>query len=390
MYLLLQSKTIDPERLCMKILTIGGATQDIFIAYEGSDVMSIAKKNLVATYMLFESGEKIEIDTLSYQTGGGATNAAVAFKRLGFEVSCFAALGNDPAGLSILKDLEKDAVSIDQIATSKDHATGTSFIVNSRNGERTIFAFRGANGFLDRKNIPFDYIKTCDQIYITSLSNQSAQLLPEIASFAKQHNIPVAINPGTSQLTKNTQSLKESLKSIDILILNSSEARTFMIALVAQDQKYREALESSSSQKPCGVNMNNEQAYLLTNPLSHIDFYFSIQKFFTAVLAMGPKIVVITNGCNGVYVATQEEILFHPSIKVSVVNSVGAGDAFGSCFVASLRLGDALEDALRHGIINSASVLTTLGAKPGLLTRTQLNEKMQKLPKNLIQRFSHK
>ena len=43
---------------------------------------------------------------------------------------------------------------------------------------------------------------------------------------------------------------------------------------------------------------------------------------------MGPKTVVITNGSNGVYVATEKEIIFHPSIKTKVVDTVGAGDSW--------------------------------------------------------------
>lgn len=373
----------------MKVITIGGATQDIFLSYHGSDVMSITKKNMVATYMLFESGEKVEIEDLHYTTGGGATNTAVSFKRLGFDVSCFCTLGNDQAATSILAELQQEQIHTDYIHQSKTHHTGTSFIVNSQQGERTIFAFRGANNHLDLNYVPFDHIKTCDQVYITSLSNQSSQLLPRIASFAKQHNVPVAINPGTSQLAKDTETLKESLKSIDILILNSAEARIFMVALIEHDKRYKEALKSSSSQNPCGVNMEDRQAYLLSNPLTHTDIYFSVRKFFKEVLTMGPSIVVITNGCNGVYVATKDEILFHPSAPVKVVNSVGAGDAFGSCFVASLRFGKPIEDALRYGIVNSASVLEKLGAKAGLLTQEQLGEKVIILPPNALQRFSY-
>ena len=102
---------------------------------------------------------------------------------------------------------------------------------------------------------------------------------------------------------------------------------------------------------------------------------------------MGPKVVVITNGCNGVYVATNEFIYFHPSMKVNVVNTVGAGDAFGSCFVGSLMLGSSITQALRNGIVNSASVLEDLGAKKGLLTLDQINKKVKTLDPSLLQRF---
>ena len=62
----------------MKVLTIGGATQDIFIHYNGTDIISITKKNFHSSYMLFGSGEKIEVEKLIYETGGGATNSATS------------------------------------------------------------------------------------------------------------------------------------------------------------------------------------------------------------------------------------------------------------------------------------------------------------------------
>ena len=74
-------------------------------------------------------------------------------------------------------------------------------------------------------------------------------------------------------------------------------------------------------------------------------------------------------------------------MKISAIDSVGAGDSFGSCFVASLLHGDSIQDALRSGIVNSASVLQYIGAKKGLLNYKQLKEKLAKLDNNLLQEF---
>ncbi len=372
----------------MKVFTIGGATQDIFLHYEGTDILSITKKHLMLNYMLFESGEKIEIDAILYETGGGATNSAISFRRLGFDVSCFCNIGNDQAGNAVQQALTKEKVSTQYISIDNTFHTGTSFIVNSLKGDYTIFAYRGANSRLELDKLPFDQITQAQQLYITSLSNDSSKLLPHITSFAKQHDIPVAINPGVSQLVNGTLTLKESLRNIDILIMNSHEAQSFMRALVESDEQYKEILESSQKTCGCGVNINDETPYLMHNPLMHENTYFSLHKFFQATLNMGPQIVVVTNGCNGVYVATKEEILFHPSLKTNVTNSVGAGDAFGSCFVASLMHKDSIIDSLKYGIINSASVLEHIGAKEGLLTREKLQQKAKNFAPTLLQRFA--
>lgn len=372
----------------MKVLTIGGATQDIFIHYNGTDTISITKKNFHSSYMLFGSGEKIEVEKLIYETGGGATNSATSFKRLGMNTTCFCNIGNDMAGQTVIEKLSKENINTNLILQSSEHKTGTSFIVNSIEGDYTIFAYRGANSYLELDKLPFDAIKECDQLYITSLSNDSAQILPSIVSFAKKHQVPVAINPGSSQLEKGTQKLKESLQFIDILILNKHEAQIFMFALMQNDKYYKEALECTGSDQICYASKEQiDQAYLLDYPIIYENTYFSLRNFFKATLDMGPKIVVVTNGVNGVYVANKDEILFHPSMKVKVTNTVGAGDAFGSCFVASLMHKKDLKTALRNGIVNGASVLEHIGAKTGLLTYEQLEKKANAVNPDLLKTF---
>jgi sugar/nucleoside kinase (ribokinase family) len=371
----------------MKILTVGGATLDVFIQHQGTDVMSITSNNIINSYMLFESGKKVEVNNVTYLTGGGATNSAVSFKRLGFDTTCFCSVGNDQEGDLVLKTLAQEGVNTSLISKSS-YPTGISFIISSITGDYTIFAFRGANAHVSLDIFPLDKIKNLKYIYITSLSSESSKILPILAQHANKLNIPIAINPGVSQLTKDTQNLRDSLKYIDILILNSSEAQMFMMALIENDDTYKKALESTHKSRACGVNMSDEQPYLLHNPLLYENIYFSTRKFFTEVLKMGPKIAIVTNGCNGVYLATDKSFIFYPSMKVKIKSSVGAGDSFGSGFVASLLYGFSIEQSLIMGIANSASVLEHLGAKEGLLTLQTLKERSQTLNPSLLQRFS--
>jgi sugar/nucleoside kinase (ribokinase family) len=86
-------------------------------------------------------------------------------------------------------------------------------------------------------------------------------------------------------------------------------------------------------------------------------------------------------------VATKECIYFHPSLPINVVSTIGAGDAFGSCFVASIVQGKTIEQAMLRGIINSGSVLGFLAAKTGLLTTQALEKKVAEAPQNLVQKF---
>ncbi len=124
---------------------------------------------------------------------------------------------------------------------------------------------------------------------------------------------------------------------------------------------------------------------LLRAPLMHEGFCFTLNVFFEELHGRGIKTIAVTNGKDGVYVCDGSRILFHPSLAVPVVSTVGAGDAFGSGFVAWLIDGHSLEDSLRAGMINSASVIGSVGAKTGLLLKYDLEKRLNSIVKGLIE-----
>jgi ribokinase len=367
------------------VLTIGGATKDIYVRFQGADCMKIMRHDGELNYMLFESGGKIEVEDVLYFSGGGSTNSAVSFGRLGFGAACCCIVGEDEAGKLILDDLQNEGVDVSHVGKDPEHATAISFVVNSLHGERVIFAHRSASRFLKKDIIPFGSMKDIDLVYITSLSCEASLLLPEIVEAAKKEGKPVAINPGVSQLSGGALTLRDSLKDIDILILNSDEARAFMVALVEKDDVYKNAFQLSE----CGLQKpGKNEATLMHKPLPYENYHFSMRKFFLEIFKMGPQIVAVTDGENGVYVATKEAILFHPAFEADVIDALGAGDAFGSCFSGSIAQGYSVEDSLRRGMLNSSSVIGKYGAKPGLLTEKELEEKVKEADTELLQRFT--
>ncbi|MCK4264824.1 carbohydrate kinase family protein [Candidatus Babeliales bacterium] len=332
----------------MKVLTIGGATQDIFICCQQKDTQELTIKHKGEECLIFRCGDKIKVSELKYFTGGGSTNSAVSFKKLGFDVECFCKIGDDEAGMHVIKKLKEESVETQKIIITNDKRSGTSFIISSESGEQTVFTYRGTNGELKEEDLPIENLNVYDQLYITSLSNNSAKLLPLIVKKAKEFNINIAINPGSGQLKRNIESLKEALPFINTFILNKYEAQTLMSSLTNENE-------------------------------------FEIKEFVKLILKLGPTIVAVTDGSNGVWVAKEKTLLFHPAMNIKVVGCLGAGDAFGSCFVGVLAKTGHLENALRCGIINSASVISQIGTKNGLLPYDKLEIELKSLDKNLLQ-----
>ena len=107
-----------------------------------------------------------------------------------------------------------------------------------------------------------------------------------------------------------------------------------------------------------------------------------VRELLRGIRALGPKIVVITDGPLGAY-AYAEENMYHmplyPDPKPPYERT-GAGDAFASTFVATLALGSSVEDALRSAPINAMSVVQYVGAREGLLSREKIEEYLKSAP----------
>lgn len=361
----------------VKVFTIGSATQDIIIEYQ--EGMQISFNKTGTPYIAWPEGSKIEAQKLHYASGGGATNSAASFAQLKCTTSCFFKVGDDAAGKAIREDIAQRGINIHH-AVSKEEETGTSFIFPSSKKDRIVFSHRGANQTITKTDIPEKLFGEYDCLYITSLTNKAADILPHITYQAQKRidktGIKVAVNPGKSQLMQNISPLKAALAYIDVLILNTEEMKRFMHSL------------KSRHFKSTGIGIVPNGPLLMQSILSFSDITFTLQEYFKEIFSYNVKRIVVTDGKNGVYVATKDTIYFHPALQIELVNSLGAGDAFGSCFVASLLLGKKIEDAIRYGILNASSVIMHHDAKSGLLTQPELNQFLQTLDKTLLQTYT--
>lgn len=76
------------------------------------------------------------------------------------------------------------------------------------------------------------------------------------------------------------------------------------------------------------------------------------------------KALILTCGTNGSYIFADNDESFYPTPKVTVVDTVGAGDSFTGTFIASLLKGKTIADAHALAVKVSAYVCTQKGAMP--------------------------
>ena len=173
---------------------------------------------------------------------------------------------------------------------------------------------------------------------------------------ASENNTKVAINPGSIQLSLGESFIKDSLFGIDTLVLNYQEAQKLMLSLLSVDDE--DIIESKKSL---------ENASISTDNADFLNSTFRLKDFFKITLDLGPKIIVVTDGANGVYAATKEKIYHCDALNIkNVVNTLGAGDAFSSTFCANVYKGRSIEKAMKYALINSSNVIQYPDAKTGL------------------------
>jgi sugar/nucleoside kinase (ribokinase family) len=318
----------------VKILTFGGATQDVFLSGKSIHARrDVRSRDYVEQFPL---GAKIDVEHVVYDTGGGATNAAVTFARQGLAAGYVGKIGHDPAGAEVVRVLRREGVATDRIVYDSKLSTSYSTILLATNGERTILNYRGASHDLKTKEVAIRTLEA-DWFYITSLAG-NMDLLSKLLKHANNHGIQVAIDPGNAELAQ-TKKLRALLPLVTVLKANAEELRVLFGGDNLQDTVIRAA-------DTCPY-------------------------------------VVGTNGSAGSYASAGGK-LYQAGIyqKVKAIDRTGAGDAFGSGFVAAVAKGLPIEDALTLGSANSTGVVAQIGAKTGIL-KTQRVKRMKLKVKNL-------
>ncbi|MBW3018537.1 carbohydrate kinase family protein [Candidatus Woesearchaeota archaeon] len=312
------------------VITVGSATVDVFISSKSKSIelMWKGKKEEVC----FPVGAKILIDYLHMDTGGGGTNTAVAFSRLGLRTGWVGKIGTDMNSRHVLDQMKKEKVKfLGKI--QKGGSTGFSVIIIGIEKDRTILAYKGINDKLKKADVNFNNLKT-KWIYMGSMMGESLKTAGHIADFAKKNGIKIAFNPSFYLAKQGLKRLNKIISACNLLVLNMEEAKAI-----------------TKSNKPVDALLKNLQAKI--------------------------PLVVITDGKKGAYAYNGIDKYTLKIGKQKIVETTGAGDSFASGILAGILLGYDIEDSLRLGYAESVSVLGYIGAKEKLLSRKEALKMMK-------------
>lgn len=324
----------------LDVLSVGDIVTDAFIKLIDKEERVEHDKD-GSTWLAIPFGTKIPFDHVDVVPAvGNASNAAVAFARLGLKAGFVTNLGGDQEGRDMIAALHKNRVDTRFVRVNPHNKSNYHYVLWYKE-ERTILI----------KHEEYDYhwphlrpSEVPRWIYFSSISEHALEYHDQVSDWLDQNpSVKMAFQPGTFQMEAGAERLKRIYQRSEVLILNREEAV-----------------------KVGGGN--HEDVHDLINKLHDL----------------GPKIVVVTDGPNGAYASDGQQRLKMPLYPdpAPPYDRTGAGDAFASTFVAALAKGMSLADALRWAPINSMSVVQKVGAQEGLVSEQKLQDYLHHAPEN--------
>ena len=236
-----------------------------------------------------KDGEKFE-----KKAGGAPANVAASLCKLEGNSYFLGQVGDDFFGTFLVEMLE--SLNINTSMTVKNGSTTIALVGIDANGERNFDFLRGSDGEYSFDNIDTSKITSSDIIHFGSatgfLDGELKNTYFKLLEHAKTNNIYVSFDPN----------YRDALIKDDMLDQFVSDCIEF--------------LKVTDFTK-----LSDEELTLITKEK---DLDAGVKKLHE----LGVKVVTITLGSKGTYLSVNGENVIIPSIKITQVDSTGAGDSF--------------------------------------------------------------
>lgn len=313
----------------LDLLAIGDTKLDTFVVLNDASVQCQLKEKECLLCLAY--GAKIVVDVVDSQIAGSAPNVAVGLARMGKKTAVASLMGEDGTRTLALKRFKEEGVSTKYIRVDRHGPSAYAVVLNFK-GEKTLLTSHTRCAYRLPKPMP-----EARWIYVGETGPGYEALYRSLAAHARRHPVRIAINPGTVQLEERKPAFLQLLRQTEVLFVNMEEGRRL-------------------AQTPAA----------------------DIPELFVRLRALGPKTVIVTDGENGAYGTDGIFSYLCPIFPAHLVEATGAGDAFASGCLGALSAKQPLEEALRWGAVNSASVVGSVGPQAGLLSDAQIKTRLRK------------
>ncbi|WP_306233430.1 ribokinase [Agrococcus beijingensis] len=272
-----------------------------------------------------QPGETISGDAFAVQLGGKGANQAVAAGRAGAVTHMVGCVGDDAFADLATSSLEAAGVRLQHVRTVPGH-TGIAHIRVYEHGDNDIVVVPHANAALTTEQLEqaFAALAGTARVMLTQLETPFAITLAA-ARLAHDAGITVILDPAPAV------PLDDAIwPFVDIVKPNETEAS--LLTGIAVDSRER-AIEAG--------------------------------RWF---LAKGARAALITMGGAGSVLVTSQSVTDHEAMRVEVVDTTAAGDAFAGHLAAALAADLPLEQAIRRAAAAGAIAVTRRGSSESIPT----------------------
>jgi fructokinase len=266
------------------------------------------------------------------QLGGAPTNFAYHAGALGGRGALVSAVGDDALGRDILQRMREAGMPTEFVHLDATHPTGTVEVEVDGVGVPT---------FIIHTNVAWDFVpltpatralaERADAVCFGSLGQRgpgSRRTIQDFLAATRPQALRI-FDVNLRQRFYNAELIEQSLKRCSVLKLNDQE-----LPVLADLLKLR-----ASPLKPQAVVAELRERYNL-------------------------RVVALTCGASGSLLCDAESISTHPGVRVQVVDTVGAGDAFTAALALGLLRGKSLGEINHFANQVAAFVCSRAGGTP--------------------------
>lgn len=231
--------------------------------------------------------------------GGSATNTAIMLQRLGLSCTMFACVGRDHWADLALTELEHEGIDTAHIVRHDLEPTSLNVVAVTPDGERTMFAYRGASAWLPPEAIDRELIGGANALHLSGYALLTApQRDAALAALttAREADVTTCLDVPVPAADAARREILTALPDLDAIVVGLPEARLLT-----------------------GI----DDAHGATD----------------ALLQSGVGLVAMKLGAEGSLIASASARARVPAPRVVSVDSTGAGDSFAAGVLAGLCRG---------------------------------------------------
>jgi ribokinase len=289
-----------------------------FVGFGALNVDKLFKVNRIAG-----AEEESFVTDYAEACGGSAANTIVGLARLRSKVGFIGKVASDRDGELLLEDFRKESVNTDGIIKVKNGRSGAVMGLVDENGQRALYVDPGVNDLIEFEEINKEHVSNSDFLHLSSfVGEKSFQAQKKLLEILPE-NVKVSLDTGELHARKGLKALASILRRTFVFLPNARE-----LEILTGETDYKKAAET--------------------------------------MLKKGVKIIAVKLGNEGCYVTNGNEAHRIEAVKVKVVDTTGAGDAFNAGFLHGILHDKSLPECGKIGNFAASRCIMKMGARAGL------------------------